>query len=128
MRKTIIRITTVALCAVVSTTSVTGVAADNEGTYTIHGVGVGSCGKFIGAANEGNFQKNWIEWNKYAAYTQGYITGINELLNGTRNILGSTDLEGLMGAVENYCKKNPTENFYNALSYSVGKLNTDRAK
>lgn len=128
MRKTSIRIATITLCTIASTLSAVGFTATDEGNFTTLGPGVDSCGKFINAANKGSNQGEWGDWNKYALYAQGYITGINELLNDTRDIRGNTDMEGIMGAVENYCRKNPTKSFYSALSYTLDELYADRLK
>lgn len=127
MRKTSIRIATISLYTIAITLPAVGFTATKEGKFTILGYGAHSCGKFINAANEGNNQGKWGDWNKYTLYAQGYITGINELLNNTRNILGNTDMEGTMGAVENYCRKNPTKSFYRALSYTLNELYDDRS-
>ena len=105
-------------------------AADNgvlPGAYAILGLGGDSCGKFI-ASKQRNTSK--IIDGMYAGYTfyaQGYITGLNmhffhlapNINTKLLNILEGTDMDGVMLWLENYCNKNPLDNFESAVKSLV---------
>ncbi|MDH4554791.1 hypothetical protein E8F11_06305 [Pseudomonas sp. BN417] len=90
-------------------------AADSNGMFNVQGLGNHSCGKFIEAANQANNQSNWSSWNNYASYTAGYITGLNEYLNSTHDLMRSTDMDGVMAYIEKFCRENPLEDFHDGL-------------
>ena len=128
MRKLHIRSDLIALYFFASTLSTLTLAASEKGEFVIYGVGGYSCGKFTNAANEGNTRGLWTNWNKYSSYTQGYITAANKLYDDTKDIGGSTDMEGIMASVENYCRSNPLKDFHDALNYTLHELYPSRTK
>ncbi|WP_146035990.1 hypothetical protein [Pseudomonas sp. LFM046] len=101
-------------------------AADSKGVFNVQGIGNHSCGKFVEAANQGNNQSNWANWNNYASYTAGYITGLNEYLNSTNDIMGGTDMPGVMAYVEKFCRDNPLKDFHESLQAVTVELYPNR--
>lgn len=103
-------------------------AADANGDYSYLAHGADSCGKFLDAVNKGNNEQNWISWNYYQAYTYGYFTGVNRYLADTKNIKGGTDMPGIMGYIEKYCKENPLKDYFDAVDAVQLELYTTRTR
>lgn len=103
-------------------------SANKDERYTVIGNGNQSCGKFIAAANEGTYQKNWKQWNEYYTYMQGYLTGLNQYIPDNKNILGGTDQDGAMAYLEKYCRDNPLSSYMDALDSLVTELYPKRSK
>jgi hypothetical protein len=96
-------------------------ATDEAGGQSVRGYGGKSCGAFI--SDHGS-----RSGSSYATWLTGYITAVNELTPDTYSITGLTDLEGVLGWVENYCKKNPTDLFFDAVKAAVLFLNPKRLR
>jgi hypothetical protein len=97
----------------VATMVVTGTAAQDDGTYTVLGVGAISCGQFL------KHSKNRDDLMGDMAWVQGFLSASNALSNeknsppssaGYRNHAGqTTDYEGLKAWVINYCTAHPID-------------------
>lgn len=108
--------------------SATSYAASKDGVFTILQRGNDSCGSFTAAAQKGTHQNNWAQWNLYTTYAMGYFTGVNTYEQNTKNILGTTDTEGVMGNIEKFCKDNPLKTFLDALDATAVELYPNRKK
>lgn len=82
-------------------------AADKSGSYVTWGLGTDSCGTYTTARRD---QSDLM----YRVWLGGYLTATNIDTPDTVDIGGSTDLNGLLGWLDNYCQTNPTSSFGNA--------------
>lgn len=106
----------------------TSLAADKSGTFTVLGIGNDSCGSFISAAQKGSHQEDWSKWNLYTSYAVGYFTAVNLYEEDTKDILGNTDIDGVMANIEKYCKANPLKSFRNAIGETAFDLYPSRKR
>ena len=85
------------------------IAADSPGFYSIQGTGASSCGNYID-------ERRKDEWGEvvFAAWIAGYVTATNLERPKTYDIMGRTDLDGILLWLENYCQQHPTESFAKA--------------
>ncbi len=60
-----------------------------------------SCGKYLGATHESDVAP-------YKIWFAGYLTAFNVFHDSLADILKLTDLDGLMGEVNNFCRSHPT--------------------
>jgi hypothetical protein len=90
-------------------------ARDKSGAYAIIGSGTKSCGTFIE-------DKKSPADSIYRAWVAGYITALNMHIEGINNLMGSTDMNGLIVWLENYCMQNPLSNFETAVQALAAKL------
>jgi hypothetical protein len=81
-------------------------AADVEGKYVVFGMGTLSCGSYTQARKVPGPTELQFEY-----WVTGYITAVNRFLPETSDIANGTDLDGLMGWLDNWCRDNPTKNF-----------------
>jgi hypothetical protein len=84
-----------------------GITGDVNGVYEMYGTGSQSCGSFAR-------ERKKEAYARYAAWMAGYLTAV-DARTPTASILGTTDLQGAMLWLENYCNKNPLEPFANAV-------------
>ena len=77
-----------------------GICIDVNGTFMSLGLGPDSCGKFMEAKRSNNNAAV-----AYLAWVSGYLTGANVIAPNTYNILGTTDMDGAMLWIENYCQQ-----------------------
>ena len=82
------------------------IAADSVGNYSIQGQGTQSCGTYVD-------ERRKDEWGAmlFGSWIAGYVTAFNLDVSGTYNIMGHTDMQGLLLWLENYCQQHPTELF-----------------
>jgi len=106
----------------------TAFAANAQGQFIYFGSGSSSCGKFIAAVNEGNNEQNWIKWNLYQQYVQGYLTGVNSYRADTVNIKEGSDMDGIMASIEKYCRENPLDDFLRGVKDTEDKLYPNRKR
>jgi hypothetical protein len=97
------------------------IAADQTGNYEIMGPGSKSCGTYNDARKRGSDAS-------FQFWIAGYITGTNIYLPDTVDITGSTDLPGVMGWLDNWCRENPTRQFANAMNALTTFLYPNRMK
>jgi hypothetical protein len=79
-------------------------ADDAEGRFVVLGYGVQSCGAYVTERSGGND-------NPFRGWLTGYLTRYNYAVGHTYNMLGSTDLDGALLWLENYCRANPLDDF-----------------
>jgi hypothetical protein len=96
-------------------------AADQVGPYATMGIGVLSCGAYNEARKKGTDRS-------FTIWIGGYITTTNYNLKDTNDIAGSTDLDGMMGWLDNWCQANPTKNFAYAAWHLVNFLYPSRKR
>src|SRR5438128_1255268 len=94
-----------------------GICADADGNYTIVGVGFDSCGRYVQETRRGPSSSF-----PYRGWIGEYLTAVNLSTPNTYHIAGTTDLDGLMLWLENYCNKNPLKPFYNAVENLINEL------
>jgi hypothetical protein len=99
-------------------------ALDSSGTrYSIQGTGTKSCGAYLEARRQ-----RGIEEVQFSAWLAGFITAVNYELQDTYDVLGSTDIYGALGWVDNFCQSNPTESFSRASVLLAKSLYPKRAR
>jgi hypothetical protein len=76
-----------------------------EGRYNAQGYGTKSCGAYT----EARKVHESLEVAVYTTWLTGFITAMNHEISDTYNLAGSTDVEGLMGWLDNWCRQHPTE-------------------
>jgi len=101
-------------------------AHDKKGHYAVLGHGTESCGTFIEAANEGQYQNNWKKWNGFYFWTVGYLSGYNRYVEGLHNIIANTDMRGCMAFVEQYCRDNPLKDYDSAVNALIKEIEKSR--
>jgi len=92
-----------------------GICTDGNRAYAIYGFGSYSCGKYVEEKTHGGS-------GHYKTWFTGYVTVINNLDPGTYDILGNTDIDGVMLWLENYCRNNHLKPFATASKALVYEL------
>lgn len=116
------------LLAVIVSMPLVSNASDEDGNFSAHGLSMKSCGTFLTAMNEGNFQQDWRNYNKYLAHIDGYLTAYNSETPDTYSIIGISDMDGAFSWLEKHCEENPLEPFGLALADLTRKLTSSRIK
>jgi hypothetical protein len=84
------------------------------GTPKVWGYGVRSCADFniasIGAESGG--KREVVEYLRYREWFSGLVTGLS-LATG-KNILNGADIKGAMRRLQQHCKEQPREDFFQA--------------
>ena len=82
---------------------------DSSNKYSVHGQGTQSCAAYVEArGTRGGFVETAM-----VAWIGGFITATNYELKDTYDVIGSADLSGALGWLENYCRANPTVSLAN---------------
>ncbi len=105
-------------------------AADIDGKYATILIKetLGSCGQYVTARDEGR-RGNYGEENIHIYWIRGYLTAYNRLRPDTWDIIGQTDMLGILLWLENYCKRNPLADFADdAMQLLTGKLHARRIR
>ncbi len=91
-------------------------AVDIDGAYyIISATGeMGSCGQYVATRDEAR-RGDHREENIHITWIFGYLTAFNRLAPDTFDIMGQTDKSAMLLWLENYCKKNPLEEFAGAM-------------
>src|SRR5262249_57910323 len=76
-----------------------GRGSDAKGNYVTLGFGLEPCQTFLQARSNGLDLP-------YRHWLTGYLTAVNKLTKDTVDIIGTTDIDGMMGFLEQYCIKN----------------------
>ena len=97
-------------------------AADKNGSFGILGSGTQSCGNYVETPTSSTHDLAYVAW------TVGYLTAYNRSEPDTYNILGSSDLDGAMVWLKNYCKEHPLERFVSAVHYLTIELHPKRTR
>jgi len=88
---------------------------DAKGNYVALGFGAESCQTFLHARN------NRLDL-PYRDWLTGYLTAVNKLTKATVDIRGTTDIAGMLGVLDQYCRKNPLHSFSRAVEALVKDL------
>ncbi len=103
-------------------------AGDKNGYFqSVIGKDERTCGSYVLARDEGR-RGSFEKQNNFATWLAGYLTGYNQLMPDTYDIKGNSDMNSLLLWLENYCKKNPLEDFISAVDMLVNELHPKRHK
>jgi hypothetical protein len=96
-------------------------ANDAKGNHAVWGLGQSSCNGYNKARADQNF-------GDFKNYLMGYVTAYNTVASDTYSVSGSTNLDGLLTRIDEYCRKTPTDSFEHALSILVAELHEQRSR
>ena len=96
-----------------------GSSSDAKGNYVALGFGLESCQTFLQARSNGLDLP-------YRHWLTGYLTAVNKLTKATVDIRGTTDIDGMLGLLEQYCIKNRQHSFSRAVEALVKDLYPQR--
>ncbi len=104
-------------------------AADIDGKYAVSVANgkMGSCGQYITARDEGRRSKYRKE-NRHIGWIFGYLTAYNRQTPDTWDIGGQTDISEILLWLENYCKRNPLDEFAEAMGSLTDELHPRRIR
>ena len=68
------------------------------------------------------------KFESFAAWLNGFMTASNIYATDTWDITANTDLNGMLGWVDNWCKSHPTEKFAAAVTELSAYLYPSRSK
>ena len=94
---------------------VAGRGRDAQGNYVALGFGLEACQTFLQARGNGLDMP-------YRHWLTGYLMAVNKLTNNTVDIRGTTDTDGMLGLLEQYCIKHPLHSFSSAVEFLVTEL------
>jgi hypothetical protein len=94
---------------------VPGSSSDAKGNYVALGFGLESCQTFLQARSNGLDLP-------YRHWLTGYLTAVNKLTKDTVDIRGTTDSDGMLGLLEQYCIKHRQHSFSRAVEFLVTDL------
>lgn len=96
-------------------------AADDKGQFGVRGAGLISC-----AIYEKEREAQSEIYLITAAWVDGYITGINQHLPATYDLMSFETTELLAAILAEHCKKNPADTVFSVLKNLFDKLHQDR--
>jgi len=96
-----------------------GRGSDAQGNYVVLGLGGETCQTFLQA------QSNGLDL-PYRHWLTGYLTAVNKLTKDTVDMRGTTDIDGLLGGLEQYCIAHPLHSFSRAVEFLVTALHPKR--
>jgi hypothetical protein len=94
-----------------------GRGSDVKGNYVALGFGSESCQTFLQARSNGLDLP-------YRHWLTGYLTAVNKLTKDTVDMRGTTDIDGMLGVLEQYCLKHPLHSFSRAVEALIKDSNT----
>ena len=94
---------------------ISGSSSDVQGNYVALGFGLESCQTFLQA------RSNRLDL-PYRHWLTGYLTAVNKLTKDTVDIRGTTDIDGMLGLLEQYCIKHREHSFSRAVESLVTDL------
>jgi hypothetical protein len=102
------------LCMPISASS-----SDVKGNYVALGFGLESCQTFLQARSHGLDlpHRHWLT---------GSLTAVNTLTKDIVDIRGTTDMDGMLWLLEQYCLKHPLHFFSRAVAFLVTALYPQR--
>jgi len=92
-----------------------GRGSDAKGNYVALGFGSESCQTFLQARSNGLDLP-------YRHWVTGYLTAVNKLTKDTVDMRGTTDIDGLLLSLAQYCIKHPHHSFSRAVESLVTDL------
>lgn len=95
--------------------------SDAKGKYTVLGPGNSSCGTWTEDRKEHDLLA--IE---DASWVQGFISGYNLFGPGSGNVTASTDSDGTMAWIDNYCVSHPLDSLDAATQNLIFELKSRR--
>jgi len=84
-------------------------AVDQKGRFAVKGIGTATCQQFL--AEKDKKSNNLMIFN---SWLNGYLTAINQHSPKTFDIISWYDSSLLIAMLGNYCRKNPSHNYYQA--------------
>jgi hypothetical protein len=90
-------------------------SSDARGNYVALGFGLESCQTFLQARSNRRDLP-------YRHWLTGYLTAVNKLTKDTVDIRGTTDSDGILGLLEQYCIKHRAHSFSRAVEFLVTDL------
>ena len=96
-----------------------GSSSDVKGNYVALGFGLESCQTFLQA------RSNSLDL-PYRHWLTGYLTAVNKLTKNTVDMRGTTDIDGMLWLLEQYCMKHPLHSFSRAVESLVQELDPKR--
>src|SRR6266446_2339018 len=94
---------------------VPGNSSDAQGNYVALGFGLESCQTFLHARSNGLDLP-------YRHWLTGSLTAVTTLTKATVNIRGTTNLDGMLESLEQYCLKHRQHSFSHAVESTVTDL------
>jgi hypothetical protein len=98
---------------------ISGSSSDAKGNYVALGFGLEACQTFLQARSNGLDLP-------YRHWLTGYLTAVNKLTKDTVDIRGTTDIDGMLWLLEQYCLKHPLHSFSRAVESLVTDLHPQR--
>jgi hypothetical protein len=92
-----------------------GRGSDVKGNYVALGFGSEACQTFLQARSNGLDLP-------YRHWLTGYLTAVNKLTKDTVDMRGTTDIDGMLLSLAQYCIKNPLHSFSRAVEALVKEL------
>jgi hypothetical protein len=92
-----------------------GRGRDAQDNHVALGFGLEACQTFLQARSNGLDMA-------YRHWLTGYLTAVNKLTNNTVDIRGTTDTDGILWLLEQYCIKQPLHSFSRAVEALVTDL------
>jgi hypothetical protein len=86
-------------------------AVDSDGKWHVKGIGVDTCGEYVGAEI---MEKRWFEH-----WMMGYISGLNHFKHGRPDFSAGVSPKSLTLWVKKYCDENPLANFSDAIDLLI---------
>ena len=90
-------------------------SGDVKGNYVALGFGSEACQTFLQARSNGLDLP-------YRHWLTGYLTAVNKLTKDTVDMRGTTDIDGMLGLLEQYCIQHRDHSFSRALESLVADL------
>jgi len=100
-------------------TPLAGRGSDAQGNSVVLGLGRESCRTFLQA------RANRLDL-PYRHWVTGYLTAVNKLTKETVDIRGTTDTDGMLEGLEQYCIAHPLHAFSRAVEALVTELHPQR--
>src|SRR5262245_33209475 len=92
-----------------------GSSSDAQGNYVALGFGSEACQTFLQA------RSNSLDL-PYRHWVTGYLTAVNKLTNDTVDIRGKTDIDGILGLLEQYYIRHPSHSVSRAVEALIKTL------
>jgi hypothetical protein len=84
-------------------------ARDVGGDFAVLGIGQKTCADYLQAR-----RAHGVGEQEYVAWLLGYASAFNLIVDNTYNILGSNDINDILGWLDRQCLTTPKEHFVNA--------------
>ena len=89
-----------------------GSSSDAKGNYVALGFGSEACQTFL------QVRSNGLDM-AYRHWVTGYLTAVNKLTKDTVDMRGTTDIDGMLLSLAQYCLKHPHHSFSRAVESLV---------